>query len=103
MAAAAAERPAHQRPRVGVETSFEDGSVWLVVRDNGPGIPSELRPRLFDPFFPGRTEDDRVGFGLAVTHQIVTSHQGRIDVESSDAGTTMLVELPAAPDGDGLE
>ena len=84
------------RPRVGVETSFEDGSVWLVVRDNGPGIPAELRPRLFDPFFPGRTEGDRVGFGLAVTHQIVSSHQGRIDVESGDAGTTMIVELPAA-------
>jgi len=89
------------RPRVGVETSFEDGSVWLVVRDNGPGIPAELRPRLFDPFFPGRTEGDRVGFGLAVTHQIVTSHNGRIDVESSDSGTTMIVELPAADGGAG--
>ena len=87
------------RPRVGVETSFEDGSVWLVVRDNGPGIPRELRPRLFDPFFPPRSDGDRVGFGLAVTHQIVTSHGGRIDVESDETGTTMVVELPAA-DGD---
>jgi signal transduction histidine kinase len=87
------------RPRVGVETSFEDGSVWLVVRDNGPGIPRELRPRLFDPFFPPRSDGDRVGFGLAVTHQIVTSHGGRIDVESSERGTTMVVELPAAPLG----
>lgn len=84
------------RPRVGVETSFDDGSVWLVVRDNGPGIAAELRPRLFDPFFPGRTEGDRVGFGLAVTHQIVTSHQGRIDVQSGEHGTTMIVEIPAA-------
>jgi signal transduction histidine kinase len=98
----AAASGASPRPRVGVETSFEDGSVWLVVRDNGPGIPAELRPRLFDPFFPGRTEGDRVGFGLAVTHQIVTSHQGRIDVQSSDDGTTMIVELPAAS-GDGLK
>lgn len=94
----AAASGASPRPRVGVETSFDDGSVWLVVRDNGPGIPPELRPRLFDPFFPGRAEGDGVGFGLAVTHQIVTSHQGRIDVQSSDAGTTMIVELPAAPD-----
>jgi signal transduction histidine kinase len=84
------------RPCVGVETSFEDGSIWLVVRDNGPGIPRELRPRLFDPFFPPRSDGDRVGFGLAVTHQIVTSHGGRIDVESSESGTTMVVELPAA-------
>jgi signal transduction histidine kinase len=92
-AAAAGRSP---RPRVGVETSFEDGSVWLVVRDNGPGIPEELRPRLFDPFFPRRVSGDRIGFGLAVTHQIVTSHAGRIDVESSAEGTTMIVELPAA-------
>jgi signal transduction histidine kinase len=81
-------------PRVGVQTSFEDGSVWLVVRDNGPGIPDELRPHLFDPF--RRVSGDRGGFGLAVTHQIVTSHGGRIDVESGADGTTMVVELPAA-------
>ena len=87
------------RPRVGVETSFEDGSIWLVVRDNGPGIPRDLRPRLFDPFFPPRSDGDRVGFGLAVTHQIVTSHGGRIDVESHLDGTTMVVELPAASEG----
>jgi signal transduction histidine kinase len=91
--AAASGRAA--RPCIGVETSFEDGSVWLVVRDNGPGIPRDLRPRLFDPFFPPRSDGDRVGFGLAVTHQIVTSHGGRIDVESNDGGTTMVVELPA--------
>jgi signal transduction histidine kinase len=69
--------------------------VWLVVRDNGPGIPAELRPRLFDPFVT-RGERERPGLGLAVTHQIVTSHRGRIDVESSSLGTTIVVELPAA-------
>jgi nitrogen-specific signal transduction histidine kinase len=37
-----------------------------------------------------------VGFGLAVAHQIVSSHRGRIDVESGAAGTTMIVEIPAA-------
>jgi signal transduction histidine kinase len=81
---------------VGVETSFEDGSVWLVVRDNGAGIPEELRPHLFDPFFPRRARGGRVGLGLAVTHQIVTSHGGRIDVESGASGTTVIVELPAS-------
>jgi C4-dicarboxylate-specific signal transduction histidine kinase len=84
------------RPQVGVETSFEDGSVWLVVRDNGPGIPAELRPFLFDPLFPRRSGGERVGFGLAVAHQIVSSHRGRIDVESGAGGTTMIVEIPAA-------
>lgn len=91
----AAASGASARARVGVETSFEDGSVWLVVRDNGPGIPAELRPRLFDPLFT-RGERERLGLGLAVTHQIVTSHGGRIDVESGSLGTTIVVELPAA-------
>jgi signal transduction histidine kinase len=91
----AAVSGASGRPRVGVETSFEDGSVWLVVRDNGPGIPEALRPRLFDPLF-ARGERVRPGLGLAVTHQIVTSHGGRIDVESGADGTTIVVELPPA-------
>lgn len=85
-------------PRVAVETALEDGLVRLRVRDNGPGIPDALRPHLFDPFAARRGANGG-GFGLAVTHQIVTSHRGRLALESGSDGTTATVELPVA---DGL-
>lgn len=85
-------------PRVAVETALEDGLVRLRVRDNGPGIPDALRPHLFDPFAARRGANGG-GFGLAVTHQIVTSHRGRLALESGPDGTTATVELPIA---DGL-
>lgn len=83
---------ASARPRVSLETSFDDGSVWLVVRDNGRPIPEALRPHVFDPLFAGGA----TGLGLAVAHRIVTSHLGRIDLESGAEGTTVVVELPVA-------
>jgi len=80
--------------RVFVETSFQDDSVWLVVRDNAGGIAPELLPRIFEPFFTTKPEDEGTGLGLAVTRQLVTRHRGRIDVQSDPTGTTVVVELP---------
>lgn len=91
----AAGSGASARPRVEVETSSEEGGVRLRVRDNGPGIPEALRPHLFHPFSARRGAHGS-GFGLAVTHQIVTSHGGRLALESGPEGTTATVELPAA-------
>ena len=83
------------RPQVAVETALAEGVVRLRVRDNGPGIPDALRPHLFDPFAAGRGVHGG-GFGLAVTHQIVTSHRGRLALESGPGGTTATVDLPVA-------
>lgn len=84
------------RPRVeiSVESPPDDACVRLAVRDNGPGIPEALRPHLFDPFSARRGAHGG-GFGLAVTHQIVTSHGGRLALESGPGGTAATVELPA--------
>ncbi|HEX2484929.1 MAG TPA: ATP-binding protein [Myxococcota bacterium] len=85
-----------REPRVAVETSCEDGWVRLLIRDNGPGIPEALRPHLFDPFAARREAPGGGGFGLAVSHQIVTSHRGRLALESGPGGTVASVELPRA-------
>jgi len=66
------------------------------VRDTGPGIPAEVLPHIFDPFVTTKLEGEGTGLGLAVTHQIVTRHRGRIDVDTSEHGTCMIVELPPA-------
>jgi signal transduction histidine kinase len=72
-----------------------DGTDHVIdVRDEGPGIPADILPRIFDLYFT--TKADGTGVGLAVTHQIVEAHRGRIDVESSPgAGTRMSVRIPA--------
>jgi signal transduction histidine kinase len=92
----ACEAESMKRGQVSIETSFDDGSIWLIVRDTGPGIPAEVLPHIFDPFVTTKLEGEGTGLGLAVTHQIVTRHRGRIDVDTSEHGTCMIVELPPA-------
>ena len=62
------------------------------VRDDGPGISKDLVARIFDPFMT--TKEKGTGLGLAMCHAIVAEHNGRIDVETSIAGTAMVVTLP---------
>ena len=83
---------------VTLSTRFEDGSIWLIVRDSGCGIAPEALPRIFDPFFTTKRSGEGTGLGLAVTHQLVSQHRGRIDVESDAGGTTVTVELPPVPE-----
>lgn len=86
-----------ERYTVRIETRFREGMVVLRVQDDGPGIDKESLPHLFDPFAPPRAELGGAELGLAVTHQLVSRHRGRIDVETSVAGTRFTVELPPAP------
>ncbi len=79
-----------------VATAAVDGAVEVRVTDTGPGIAADILPRIFEPFFS--TKEGGTGLGLALTHQIITEHGGRIDVESAQGGgTAFVVRLPAAP------
>jgi signal transduction histidine kinase len=84
------------RHTVSIETRFREGAVTLSVRDDGPGIAAHELPSLFDPFALPRSEAGGAEFGLAVTHQLVLRHRGRIDVESDAGGTTFSVQFPPA-------
>ena len=69
-------------------------AVRLQVRDDGPGIPGEIRERLFDPFVSGRPGGS--GLGLAIVQRAVQAHRGLVLVESGPgAGTTFTIFLPA--------
>jgi len=74
----------------------EDAStVELGVADSGPGVPADLRGRVFEPFFT--TRDKGTGLGLAVARQIVEAHAGKIDVaERPGGGALFRISLPAA-------
>jgi two-component system sensor histidine kinase AtoS len=67
--------------------------VEVSVADTGPGIPEEVRQRLFQPFFT--TEHNGTGLGLAITKRIITAHKGNIRLESFAGGTVFYVQLPA--------
>lgn len=87
-----------------IRLSYDRGSdmVVLTVRDNGPGIPAETLPRIFDPFYSTKQGPDSsgkggTGLGLSSCRRIVESHRGRIRVESTvGRGTAFLIMLPAA-------
>ncbi len=76
-----------------VATKKLEGGAQVRVADTGPGIPSDVLPHIFEPFFS--TKEGGTGLGLALTRQIVEEHGGRIDVESkAGQGTKFLVWLP---------
>ncbi|MBI2544232.1 MAG: PAS domain-containing protein [Candidatus Rokubacteria bacterium] len=84
-----------------IETGTVDGRPgWLrlVVSDNGPGIPLEHLPKIFDPFYT--TKADGTGLGLSISYGIVREHQGTIDVQSQPGkGTTFVLAFPALDSG----
>jgi len=87
---------------VTLEARAADGAVEIGVADSGPGIPEELRARVFEPFFT--TRDKGTGLGLAVARQIVEAHQGRIEVaDAPSGGARFRIVLPQAASAVALE
>jgi two-component system nitrogen regulation sensor histidine kinase NtrY len=94
---AAGTRPNGQCPTIQILTSHDarDGSVKLVVSDNGPGVPPADREKLFMPYYS--TKGRGSGLGLAIVRRIVVEHGGGIEVSDvQPSGTAFTVELPAA-------
>lgn len=84
---------------VGLRAPERGLSIW--VQDTGPGIPEEIKTRLFEPFVTSGKEDG-TGLGLSIVRRFVEDHDGSLDVESkSGAGTTFRIHLPSAtPESD---
>jgi signal transduction histidine kinase len=79
-----------------VRTAQEFGRLLVEVRDSGPGIPEEIRTRIFEPFYTTKQVGDGTGLGLDTVYRIVQQHHGEVRVESEPGRTSFQVRLPFA-------
>jgi signal transduction histidine kinase len=78
--------------RVRVEVTASAKTWEIAIRDEGPGVPGDIREKIFTPYFT--TRRDGTGLGLAMAKQVVDQHSGRIEVESGAGGAVFRVVLP---------
>jgi signal transduction histidine kinase len=78
-----------------VRTRRDGDAAVVVVADDGPGIPADVLPRVFEPFYTTKSVGQGTGLGLDITHRIVTEgHHGRIQATSRPSDTRFEVRLP---------
>jgi signal transduction histidine kinase len=66
------------------------------IKDNGPGIPTSVQEKLWEPFFT--TKEEGTGLGLSIAMRIIEEHGGQIEVESEEgSGATFIITLPVLP------
>ncbi|MEG5034282.1 response regulator [Microcoleus sp. AT3-D2] len=77
-----------------IETRQQETKIFLKFTDNGKGIPSEVIPKIFQPFFTTKSAGEGSGLGLDIVRKIVEKHEGTIAVDSVPGQTTFTVSLP---------
>ena len=92
---AAQAMPDGQRGMIDIATGVQGGTVWIEVKDNGPGIPEAILNKIFDPFFTTKDPGMGTGLGLSVSQNIIQQHGGTLAVQSTvGVGTTFTITLP---------
>ena len=85
-----------ERARITVDVQIKDNRCLVTVRDNGPGIPREIRDTLFEPFV-SHGKSGGTGLGLAIARSVVEAHQGSVAYRTSSKGTVFTIQLPLMP------
>jgi len=78
---------------VTIETATDAQHIFVRIIDDGPGIPDEVRDKVFDPFFTTYRGKSR-GLGLSIAHQIISRHHGTIRIDSVPGHTCVEIALP---------
>ena len=83
------------QPTVSISTKKSGNTIELAVSDNGNGIPSALKEKIFQPFFTTKPTGQGTGLGLSLSYDIIKAHGGEIKVETKEGeGAVFIVELP---------
>ncbi len=99
-----AEQALENRPRprrITIRTRRARGQSTVEIQDNGPGIPTEVRDRVFDPFWTTKGPDLGMGLGLSITHGIVSEHGGTLEFARGE-GAHLILRLPALDGSSGV-
>ena len=85
-------------PTLSVSTKNLNGNIEIRIRDNGNGIPAEVREKIFNPFFTTKPTGQGTGLGLSISYDIIVQqHRGEIKVETEEGKfTEFVVRLPRA-------
>ncbi|MCL5990741.1 MAG: ATP-binding protein, partial [Bacteroidetes bacterium] len=91
--------------KITIETKSDGDFVYIIIQDNGRGIPQEIQSRIFDPFFTTKEVGKGTGQGLAIAHDIIVNkHNGEISIDSEiGMGTTFTLKLPIHSKQDSLK
>jgi two-component system, OmpR family, sensor kinase len=82
---------------VSARVAADNGEVLLTVEDNGPGVPTELRERVFERFVRGAGDrGSSSGLGLSIVRAVAESHGGSVELEDARPGARFVVRLPWA-------
>jgi signal transduction histidine kinase len=82
---------------VNARVAADDGEVVLTVEDDGPGVPTELRERVFERFVRGAGDrGSSSGLGLSIVRAVAESHGGSVELADARPGARFVVRLPRA-------
>ena len=78
-----------------IDSGVKKSIIQIKIKDDGIGVPQDIRDRIFDPFFTTRKIGEGIGLGLSVAYSIIEKHQGKIFFNSERfEGTEFIIELP---------
>lgn len=91
----ALEEKSDDHHRIVIRSYSSEEKVYLLIEDNGCGIPDDLQGRIFDPFFTTKSSEKGTGLGMAIIQSILHRHKARIHVKSEvGKGTTFTITFP---------
>ncbi|NQZ00073.1 MAG: hypothetical protein HRT45_05315 [Bdellovibrionales bacterium] len=82
--------------KISIQLEYADDVAQIRVRDEGPGVSSDISQRIFDPFFTTRAGQHAVGMGLAIVYSFVNEMGGTLNFSNKQPGAEFVMQLPAS-------